>query len=209
MNISDVKIDYSRFEGQDLLEVIFERQELLMEMYKVPKLDLDIPRDQQLIRAMAWSVVEEAGEALEVYYGSKDKEHLGDEIADMMHFYIELLIMSDITVDDLFDDLGVLNTQNYIDTYQPNNTVSNPRIILYERFQSFIVELALAINVLKNRFWRETNLKTDRAKYQMRLRDSITSFFLLVKAMEIQPVDLLDFYLRKNEVNLFRIRSKY
>lgn len=208
MNISDIQIDYEQYEGQDLLRVVFARQRELMNLYKIPALDLDIPADQQIIRAMAWSVVEEAGEALEVYYGSKDKEHLGDEVADMMHFYIELLIMSDITVDDVFDDLGVIDTAHYAQTYAAVN-VSKPTVMLMQHFQQFIMELALGVNVLKNRFWRETNLKTDMNKYQSKLRDTIPTFFLFVKSLGIEPGQLLDFYLRKNEVNLFRIRSKY
>lgn len=192
MNVDDVKIDYEQYKGLDLLDVIYQKQENLMSLYKVPKIDLDIPSDQQLIRAMAWSVVEEAGEAMEVYEGSKHKGHLGDEIADMTHFYFELLIMSGITCEQI-KECGVV-----FKTYDTSAA-----------FKDFVVRLSLAVNTLKNRFWRMTNLKTDKAKYHERLIMTIESFFRFVNSTGIKTDEFFDFYLRKNEVNLFRIRSKY
>ena len=38
-----------------------------MDLYGVTDVDLDVPKDQQVIRSFAWSVVEEAGEAIELY----------------------------------------------------------------------------------------------------------------------------------------------
>lgn len=193
MNIEDVKIDYTQYEGLDLIDVMFQNQKNLMDLYKVPDIDLDIPSDQQLIRAMAWSVVEEAGEAIEVVEGSKHFEHLLDEVADMSHFYIELLIMSGISAEEFKEHSSrVLETYDY--------SVA---------FKDFTVRLALTVNTLKNRFWRKTNLKTDQEKYRERLIGTVESFLRFVYSLKINKEKFVDAYLRKNEVNKFRIRSKY
>lgn len=192
MNISDVKIDYDRFEGKPLGQVVFEKQQDLMNLYGVPKIDLDVPKDQQLIRAMAWSVVEEAGEAMEVHQGSKDKEHLIDEVADMMHFYVEFLIMSGLK----FEDIGQKDIEDKF---------SDPEHALSE----FVIALALAVNVLKNRFWRETNLKTDQNRYREAVLKIDAKFWNFIWSLGLREGQAIDGYLRKNEVNLFRIRSKY
>lgn len=194
MNIENVKIDYSKLVGQIPIQVIFKKQRELMDLYKIPQIDLDIPKDQQLIRAMAWSVVEEAGEAIEVVEGSKHHQHLLDEVADMTHFYIEFLIMSGITWEDFANEVG---DQNY---EAEDYTVM---------FKEFIVLLSLSVNVLKNRFWRETNLKTDRVKYIEMVKKTMIKFVRFIASLNLTGSDLYDAYLRKNEVNLFRIRSKY
>src|SRR3990167_8773680 len=133
MNIQDVKIDYSEFERKDLWEVVFEKQKDLMSLYKVPVIDLDVPADQQLIRAMAWNIIEELGEALEVLRGSNHKEHLLDELADMTHFYVELLIMSNLSWRDVDGWISLAETPD-----------------TEKAVEEFLTSLALTVNILKN-----------------------------------------------------------
>lgn len=219
MNVEDVVIDYNQFKGQDLLEVVWEKQKTLMNLYGVPRIDLDVPKDQQMIRAMAWSVVEEAGEAMEAY-DHKHYGHIGDELADMMHFFVELLIMSGVKHEDIYKQLDLeswkqgsempheLTDFEHMDQYfKLMHPVNGDKIL--KHFHDFIVKLALAVNVLKNRFWRETNLKTDHAYYHHSLRQTYVHFFHFCNALGFNPAELVDYYLKKNEVNLFRIRSKY
>jgi NTP pyrophosphatase (non-canonical NTP hydrolase) len=200
MNLSEVHIDYSKYEGQSLIDLMFQKQRTLMNLYEVPDIDLDIPKDQQLIRAMTWSVVEELGEAIEVWDrmdGSKEMgEHLGDELADMTHFYLELLMMSGI------------DATRFI-RLAPSGWVYRDSASLENDFKHFVVDLSLAVNTLKNRFWRKTNLKTEMITYRRRLEKTVPGFFYLLGCFNFDMQTWIDYYLRKNEVNLFRIRSKY
>lgn len=197
MNIEDVKIDWDRYEGKDLVHVLFEKQDQLREMYKVPICDLDVPADQQQIRAMAWNVIEEAAEAIDA---SSHLEHLKDELADMTAFYIELLLMSGLKATDV--DLTPWRKKS------SDGSSFNVSPAKYE-FVDFAVNLALTVNSLKNRYWRKTNVKTDKKKYIELLKETVKHFERFVEASGLSFHELMDAYLRKHEVNLFRIRSKY
>ena len=193
MNISEIKVDYSKYEGKNLLSVIFDKQRTLIDLYDVPSVDLDVPKDQQVLRVLAWSVIEEAAEAIDVIKTTNDPEHLRDEVADLTHFFIELLILSGFTYKDFESELPVPRKQESVE----------------QTFTDFSVQLALAINVLKNRFWRKTNLKTDQNFYRTQLKLSISLFLAFVFSLNLTFDEMIDSYLRKNEINLFRIRSNY
>lgn len=195
MNISDVKIDWKELEGKNFIELLFEKQDELRQLYGVPICDLDVPEDQQQLRAMAWNVVEEAAEAIEVLARTTHKEHLLDELADMIAFYIELMIMSGLKAEDL-----KMNNDEYT-SYRSYPIESS--------FMSFVSSLALAINTLKNRYWRKTNLKTDIKEYHIRLLETGSELSKFLRSIGIPFKELVDAYLRKHQVNLFRIRSKY
>ena len=205
MNIEEIKINYDELSDRDLIEVIFQRQKRLMDLYELTyPLDLDLPRDQQVIRSFAWSTVEEMGEALEVQLGSQHREHLLDEIADMMHFYVEVLILSDLHVQDFFESM---NFSNYDEL---KTSVDNPDCKEIDQvFREFVVEFALSINVLKNRLWRKTNLPTNKEIYREQLKKTIPLFWEVIKSLGLNAHDVVDAYLRKNEINLFRIKSRY
>lgn len=214
MNISDVKIDYSKYAGRDRLDVLFEKQEELRKLYGIPILDLDLPRDQHLAREFAWNVTEEMGEVLDVYFGTGDKEHIKDEIADALSFYLELMLMSGMAMKDFIfvhseDDGDDLEAWFFLGT---GSSLKIPDVdFLHERVihSLFLQKLALAINHLKNRKWRKTNLKTNKKMYREALLETFDLFIAFVQVVGLSSADLLDAYLRKSEVNMFRIRSKY
>lgn len=192
MNIEDVTVDWNQYQDRDLVEVLFEKQDELRKLYNVPICDLDIPSDQQQLRAMAWNVIEEAAEAIEAKH---HPSHLLDELADMTAFYIELLLMSGMRREHLY---------HFTDFILPGEVLTND-----ETFSAFAVNLAISINTLKNRYWRKTNVKTDQSVYLIRLSETAHSFMRFVQSFDITFTQLMDAYLRKHEVNLFRIRSKY
>lgn len=192
MNIDDIRIDWSQYHDKDLVKVLFEKQDELRTLYNVPICDLDVPTDQQQLRAMAWNVIEEAAEALEAKHHTS---HLLDELADMTAFYVELLLMSGMKREHLlhFTNFGMAN--------EPLTHEST--------FTTFAMNLAISINTLKNRYWRKTNVKTDQSVYMIRLSETVHSFMRFVQSFNITFEQLMDAYLKKHEVNLFRIRSKY
>lgn len=207
MNISDAKIDYSEYEGRDRLDVIFEKQNELRELYNIPIIDLDIPAQQSIAREMAWNTIEEVGEALAVQTSSHlDREHLLDETADALSFYIELLIISGMTADDFkpTKDNGIDKLEKWF-----NVDGVGYKTDLRRSHSIFTEKLALAINNLKNRKWRKTNVHTNEFTYKKDLFITFLNFIRFVKELDITPDELFDAYLRKHQVNLFRINSKY
>jgi hypothetical protein len=165
MNISDVKIDHSKYEGRDRLDVLFEKQDELRKLYEIPILDLDLPKDQHVAREFAWNVTEETGEALEVFLGTGDKEHTLDEVADALGFYLELMLMCGMTSKDL--EPSVPNQVDKLAGWFVRAIEGYPLVgyNLRETHSFFLERLALAINNLKNRKWRKTNLKTNKLIY--------------------------------------------
>lgn len=194
MNISEITIDYSEFKDRDLIDVVFEKQRKLMNYYNIMHIDLDIPRDQQEVRATAWNIIEEIGETLE----AESAEHTLDEIADAMHFYIEFLIMSGLTSTDVKNEIGGLKQQH-----------ASKKTIINENLAEFVEALALTVNTLKNRKWRKTNLMTEKLTYMNRAVKTIQPFFKLILSFGVTYDEVIDAYLRKNHVNLFRVKSKY
>lgn len=198
MNIQDIKVDYSEYKDRDLIDVIFEKQDELRKLYKVPICDLDVPSDQQQLRSMAWNVVEEAAEAIDVVMTSEHRDHIFDELADMISFYLELLIMCSLTPKDFI-----------LEKWNSDSTSSYQLNEISMTFMSFTSGLAIAINSLKNRYWRQTNLKTEKELFETRLKKTVPLFRDFVKSLNVSFDELIDAYLRKHQVNLFRIRSKY
>jgi hypothetical protein len=194
MNIADVTINWDEYKGCSMMRVITEKQDNLRELYKIPLCDLDIPADQERLKWFAWCVTEEAAEAIEVLMTTDHKEHLIDETADMTAFFLELLIVSRYPV----GEIESFEWENQRDLDQV------PKI-----FTEFITSLAITMNTLKNRDWRKTNVKTDKQLFYARMKNTVELFFKFVKAVGLTSHEFYDGSLRKYEVNLFRIRSKY
>ena len=205
MNIKDVTIDHGQYISRDRLDVVFEKQDELRVAYKVPLLDLDVPSHQSLAREFAWNVTEEIGEVLEVEYGSKDADHIIDEVADAFSFYIELMIMCGIAPSDL--EHPTLTSGDKLENWF-RDSVGNT-MNLREAHSMFMERLSLSINRLKNRKWRQTNVHTNRFLFKKDLVESFGFFIAVCSKVGIDSHMLFDGYLRKHEVNKFRIRSKY
>src|SRR5215467_11865710 len=58
--------------------------------------DLNGRKSQEQFRLLAWRYTEEIIEAGETYYGSSNHENLKEELADALHFLIELCIASGV-----------------------------------------------------------------------------------------------------------------
>lgn len=213
MNISDqlilskaeeIKNQYSNV---DRLEVIFALQDTLRGRYGVPILNLDVPADQSLAREMAWNTVEEMAEALAVKTSNtKHREHILDETADCLSFYIELLIICGMSAADFIppkdtveDDLG-----GWFEVDTPSFETD-----LRRSHSIFVEKIAIAINNLKNRKWRKTNVHTNDFLLKKDLYITFLNFIRFVKQLEIDSDDLYDAYVRKYCVNEFRLDSNY
>src|SRR3990167_3090820 len=185
MNINDVVIDHNLYSGQDRLKVMFEKQDELRQAYEIPILELDLPKDQKIAKTFAWCIVEEAAETLDVVMTTNHQSHIGDEISDTIAFYLELLIISGLSRRDL-------------DWNEWEGTLDIQKIP--EVFTEFVTSLAMAINTLKSREWRKTNLKTDVKTYHERLTRTFPKLKEFVARLGLSSEQLFDYYLRKHSV---------
>ena len=70
-------------------------------------------------------------------------------------------------------------------------------------------ELGEAMNCLKNKPWKQTQMLTDEAHYQEELADAFHFFVELLILSGVDARKLHDLYFRKSEVNKFRQSSHY
>lgn len=70
-------------------------------------------------------------------------------------------------------------------------------------------KLQLARNTLKNKPWKQTHMKTDEDMFFNYMVEAFNSLMRFTRSVGISEEGLYTLYFRKNEVNKFRIRSKY
>jgi hypothetical protein len=70
-------------------------------------------------------------------------------------------------------------------------------------------ELGEAMNCLKNKPWKQTQMETDVTHYIEEVIDAFHFFIELCILSGMDAEDLYRMYFKKSEVNLFRQRSKY
>lgn len=70
-------------------------------------------------------------------------------------------------------------------------------------------EIAEAMGCLKNRPWKKTQMRTDKEHYKEELVDALHFFIELCISSGFDAQSLTDYYLKKSQVNKFRIRSRY
>ena len=220
MNINNIE-DPEKCKG-DMLDEIFKRQtEMVFKYHPIEKkngilLDENIPinfdssKGQYRLKDAMWRVTEELGE----YYSANLIEHKQEEIADVMHFFIELIILSGIPsyrlcyqgpdiiqakLEFIFN--GLLNSEHYI---------KQLKFFDEEHLLWFIIhDLTLAGGCLKNKPWKQTHVRTDKLKYDIYIIEAFKGFIALCIKNNLTAEKLYNLYFRKNEVNKFRIKSNY
>jgi hypothetical protein len=119
MNIQDMK--GRKAEGDMLIE-IFDAQRELMEKYGTsPATDLNDPKNQKLIREFSGYVVEELMEAMNCLRNKPwvktqtktDEDHYYEELADAVHFFVELLVISGLDAVDVHELYFKKNSVNH------------------------------------------------------------------------------------------------
>ena len=78
-----------------------------------------------------------------------------------------------------------------------------------QRFFWAIVEMAEALDCLKNKAWKQTMVEVDVDHFREEVADALHFFVEGCILAGITASDLFSLYMRKSEVNLFRQRSKY
>jgi len=200
----------------DKLKAIFDRQRELMSKYHHIEVksglcqtedlpvNLDDKRGQARIKDFAWRIVEELGEALD---GREDENHLKEELVDGLHFLTELTILVGKDYDNIIRSEPVIY-EGYLEFILKLNIYSH-LFILEMRVSNFIQELGMLCNCLKNKPWKQTHMKTDKEAFFHRLEKVWISYLSILNNVGMTPEDIVNTYLKKSQVNGFRIRSQY
>lgn len=189
-----------------VMRAIFFKQAELMTKYKeieqlpAAPVSLHTASGQRIIKDFAWRTVEELTESAEAWekHGEDaaiSRDHALEELADAVHFFVELCIFAGLTPDQCAgpiielvwtDDLAVVNA-----------------------YWTFVKKLGIAMNFLRNKAWKQSQVPTDERRFRLALIEASDALMGIWGALRCSKDDLYTFYMKKHAVNTFRQRSKY
>lgn len=210
----------------DKLQAIFTRQKSLMDKYHDIELrsgllqtedcpvNLDDKRGQARIKDFSWRVTEELGEALDA---RSNKDHYQEELIDGLHFLTELTVLAGKDYDSILPPGTPLYDSDHLE-----DLVENAKEVISRRasqgengysleywVSKFIENLGMMCNCLKNKPWKQSMMKTDREAFYSRLSEVWVIYITILVVSGMNAQDIADIYLKKSQVNKFRIRSAY
>lgn len=212
MNILDYPEQFTEKDVAKIWDFIFQKQEELARKYneienendlrwsmKIP-VGLNDKLGQAQLKDMAWRATEEVAESMEAFKAYTRSEDDGDlmhckeELADGLHFLTELVILSDIDVKDIYNDVSLVPLQgNY----------NKEGLVFW-----FVYHLGNSMNLLKNKPWKKTQYETDILRYRVGIIKTYRAYIKLMLFF-MNPLEILNYYFRKSQVNEFRIKSNY
>lgn len=234
MNISDVKVAglfekaAAQYEMTDPISIIFARQRELIESYVAIEASIkgkdaphtwDLPvslhsfEGQAALKERAWWFTEEIGEALDALV-SQGTESLkfGEEVGDALHFLTELCLMADISAIDLHNAFWEepFDWRGFWPGLYSVNQGWDPRLELITLAAKIITDLAMGMWQLRNKSWKQTQVFTDVPRFRRHVIDAYHDTLVFAQLSHRGGLrGACELYLRKSEVNLFRIRSRY
>lgn len=212
MNIHDFPEEFNENHISQLLTFVFNKQKDLALKYQEIEskngfhyplnltLDLNNRFDQTLLKNMAWRVIEEIGESIEALEQNSPEQliHAKEELADGLHFITELCILSGLSAENF-------NVEFILSIY---NAKGEKDITIKDNLYDFVCKIGISMNCLKMKPWKNTPYLTDVPVYIGYLQEAYYSYvFLMLKIMT--PLEILNYYFRKSQVNQFRQRSNY
>lgn len=217
MNINHATVE--EFTG-DKLQAIFTRQKSLMDKYHDIELrsgllqtedcpvNLDDKRGQARIKDFSWRVTEELGEALDA---KATKDHYQEELIDGLHFLTELTILAGKDYHNLLPEGTALYSKDRLEDLVKNakEYISLNGNNLNYWVSKFIENLGMMCNCLKNKPWKQSMMKTDRNVFYGRLADVWVLYITILVVSGMNADSIVITYLKKSQVNKFRIRSAY
>jgi hypothetical protein len=232
MNVDDVK-ELETIEG-DALEAIFARQTELMIKYvgiddafkpllarlavglhgkdmvdvKLWPVNVDDYVAQVLLKEFAWRVAEELTESTQALRDHGEiVQHAKEELADALHFLVELAILVGVVPADLvipgrkppFDHLHALMDESLtLERTSPEGDA-----------YGVVQDIGNAMNCLKNKPWKKSQVLTDVPKFKGYVVRSFLRLARYAWTIGMDADDVLAFYFKKSLVNKFRQRSGY
>lgn len=217
MNINHATVE--EFTG-DKLQAIFDRQKSLMDKYHDIELrsgllqtedcpvNLDDKRGQARIKDFSWRVTEELGEALDARANS---DHYQEELIDGLHFLTELTVLAGKDYHNLLPEGTALYSKDRLEDLVENakECISQNGDSLNYWVSKFIENLGMMCNCLKNKPWKQSMMKTDRNVFYGRLAEVWVLYITILVVSGMDADSIVTTYLKKSQVNKFRIRSAY
>lgn len=156
--------------------------------YRPPKIPLDLTqrRDQDWFRLMSWYLVEEIAEVLNAL-----EKDIPEELADALHFAIELGILAGCTPDD-------------VELHRAMDNQSD--LPLPYGLTDVIAILGGAVNLLKAKHWKRKPQDTDPQAFRNQVALTIHA---LVRVIEVHGLDPETIYIAKHKENEDRIKRHY
>ena len=191
----------------DLTAALLVEQKKLYDKYqgieKLPEipLHLDPPENQVVIKDFIGRITEELAEAEEYIrrldYGKGDtKALMEEEIVDALHFFLELILLVGQTP---AHSLGIFKVKSRVCERK-----------IEKCFRELHYELNIAKNSLKNKPWKQTQVKTSRITFYMHLKIASEWFgILLYDVLGWNSQQIYHEYMKKHTVNVFRQESSY
>lgn len=204
----------------DKLQAIFTRQKSLMDKYHDIELrsgllqtedcpvNLDDKRGQARIKDFSWRVTEELGEALDA---KATKDHYQEELIDGLHFLTELTILASKDYHNILPEGTALYHNDRLEDLVENakECISRNGDNLDYWVSKFIENLGMMCNCLKNKPWKQSMMKTDQNAFYGRLAEVWVLYITLLVVSGMDADSIATTYLKKSQVNKFRIRSAY
>lgn len=207
MNVQDTLAPEHPKTWAGMLRMIFARQAELMEKYRsiegLPHapVSLHLAAGQKILKDFAWRMTEELTESYEGWFKHNDRAdaevHALEELADAVHFFVELCIFAGIDADMCITRLA---------TFPP---ARNSRPAWSSGYWQVVFKLGVAMNFLRNKAWKQSQVPTDVNRFQIALLDTYETLFMLWADLGYAQEHVFDYYMRKAAVNTFRQRTKY
>ena len=210
MNITHAKKETTNKES---LRAIFDRQKELMEKYHDIEfksglmqtedcpVNLDDKRGQARIKDFSWRITEEIGEALDAIENESGESallHFHEELVDGLHFLTEMTILTGYDLPEYTTLKDLIEEGSYRDCYTLNDLVSD-----------HVMYLGMMCNCLKNKPWKQSMMKTNKENFYKHLKLVWSNYIAILTSQDLTEEEITDLYLRKSQVNQFRVRSHY
>lgn len=210
MNITHAKKEKTNKES---LRAIFDRQKELMEKYHDIEfksglmqtedcpVNLDDKRGQARIKDFAWRITEEIGEALDAIENESGESallHFHEELVDGLHFLTEMTILTGYDLPEYTTLKDLIEEGSYRDCYTLNDLVSD-----------HVMYLGMMCNCLKNKPWKQSMMKTNKENFYKHLKLVWSNYIAILTSQDLTEEEITDLYLKKSQVNQFRVRSHY
>jgi hypothetical protein len=225
VNITDYK-DLEIKVPEKILPGIFEKQRELIRKYvaiegKGDLIDpetgmlknLQDPQSQWYLKDMAWRVTEEIAEMAESMLDEHEEfEHRFEEVADVIHFATELMILSGFKPED-FDSIdleegGVVSLEEFYRSPRSVEKVEEEDEFKESVFWA-VYFLGISMNMLKSKQWKTSQVISDLERYKKRVKEFYFWLFMIPAVIGVGLEDVYKYYYKKNLANNFRLESGY
>ena len=206
MNVNDFVAPAAPKTWEEMLPMIFLQQEQLMMKYRdieglpLPPVSLHTHSGQKILKDFAWRTTEELTESYEAWLKHDNRldaeVHALEELADAVHFFVELLILAGIGVNEC-----LTRCKSF-----PRAAVKSASS---DAYWHMTFKLGIAMNFLRNKSWKVSEVPTDTVRFRHALLDAYFIMLSLWADLGYTKEHLFDYYMRKAQVNQFRQRSQY